>query len=368
MFDNNMHYLSASHRWKTEYGLGDRDLRGLSHYEVFPGVSEEWKQFHRQGLGGAVLHRDADRFEWPDGAVQWLRWEIRPWNDREGRIGGILIFTEDITDRKQADDALREQAELLDLAHDTIMVCDLDETIRFWNHGAEEMYGYTKEHAAGKKSHELLGTVFPKPIDEIKAQVVGEGRWEGELAQLTRAGTGIVVASRWVLQRDKGGRPCGVMEINNDITERMRLEEAQREANVKLQTVLDSITDGLLVLDNDWRYTYFSEHGARMLGLSPEDRLGKCVWDTSPMPPTLSSAAPTARLSKPGIPSTSRSSFPSRSTCGSSVTAIPHPKASASISATSLSASALRMPYFAARNLPRLAEWPPPSPTKSTTR
>jgi PAS domain S-box-containing protein len=282
MLDNQMRYIRASRRWKIDYGLSDGDLRGLSHYHLFPEVSEEWRENHRRGLAGEILRQDAERFERADGAVQWVRWEIRPWKDIEGRIGGILVFSEEITDRKRAEDALREQAELLDLAHDTIMVCDLDGTIRFWNHGAEEMYGYTKEEATGKTSHRLLNTVFPQPMSDIKARVVREGRWEGELAQVTSKGAGMIVDSRWVVQRDKEGQVRGVMEINNDITQRVQAEEAQREAHVKLQSVLDSITDGLLMLDNDWHFTYCSEHGARILGLRPEDLVGGRVWDLFP--------------------------------------------------------------------------------------
>ena len=282
MFDNQMRYLRASRRWKSDYGLGDRALHGLSHYEAFPEISEQWKENHRRALAGEVLHHDADRFERADGSVQWVRWEMRPWKDSEGEIGGILSFSEEITDRKHAEDALREQAELLDLAHDTIMVYDLDGTIRFWNHGAEEMYGYTREEATGKNVHKLLSTVFPQPIDEIKARTLLEGRWEGELAQVTRQGTGMIAESRWVVQRDKDGSARAIMEINNDITTRVRAEEAQRESHLKLQSVLDSITDGLFMLDHDWHYTYFSEHGARMLRLRAEDLVGGCVWDLFP--------------------------------------------------------------------------------------
>jgi PAS domain S-box-containing protein len=282
MFDNQMRYLRVSRRWKTDYRLEDRDLCGLSHYDVFPEISEQWRESHRRGLAGEVLHKDADRFERADGSAQWVRWEIRPWREHKGEIGGILIFSEEITDRKLADDALREQAELLDLAHDTIMVFDLDGTIRFWNHGAEEMYGYTKEEATGRKSHQLLSTVFPQPMSEIKAQVVRDERWEGELAQVAKNGMGMIVDSRWVVQRDKDGQVRGVMEINSDITTRVKAEDAQREAHLKLQSVLDSITDGLLVLDNDWRFTYCSEHGARILGRRPEDLLGGRFWELFP--------------------------------------------------------------------------------------
>jgi PAS domain S-box-containing protein len=282
MLDTEMRYVRVSRRWKLDYGLGDRVLRGLTHYEVFPEITERWKALHRRGLAGEVLRADADPFERADGSMQWIRWEIRPWNDSNGMVGGILIFSEDVTDRKLAEDALREQAELLELAHETIMVFNMDGTIRFWNHGAEEIYGFSKEQATGRKAHELLSTVFPLPRQDVIARVAEEGRWEGELAQVTRDGKGIIVESRWALQRDKNGEPSGVMEINSDITKRVQAEQAQREAHLKLQSVLDSITDGLLTMDPRWELTYCSEHGARILGRKMEDIVGASVWDLFP--------------------------------------------------------------------------------------
>jgi two-component system, LuxR family, sensor kinase FixL len=106
------------------------------------------------------------------------------------------------------------------------MVRDLDGRIWFWNHGAEEMYDYSKQQATGNISHDLLRTVFPQPLAEVEADGLRSGRWDGELIHTTQGGTRIVVASRWVLQRDTNGQPCGVMEINHDITLRKQAEQA----------------------------------------------------------------------------------------------------------------------------------------------
>jgi PAS domain S-box-containing protein len=128
-----------------------------------------------------------------------------------------------------------QQASLLNLTHDTIFVRDMSEAITYWNRGAQELYGWTPEEAIGKDTHELLRTVFPVPIDEIRAELLRAGRWEGELEKTKADGTQVVVASRWSLRRDERERPVAILETNNDITERKRTEEKIRKLNEDLE-------------------------------------------------------------------------------------------------------------------------------------
>jgi PAS domain S-box-containing protein len=127
-----------------------------------------------------------------------------------------------------------QQASLLNLTHDTIFVRDNSDTIAYWNRGAEEMYGWTSEQAIGKRSHDLLQTVFPALIDDINAELLRTGRWEGELRHTKADGSEVVVSSRWSLRLDEQGRPAGVLETNNDITERKHREEEIRNLNNEL--------------------------------------------------------------------------------------------------------------------------------------
>src|SRR6266850_1869474 len=147
--------------------------------------------------------------------------------------------------RKSAETS-REQAALLDLTHDTIFVRDVNEVITYWNRGAEELYGWKRNEAVGKNSHDLNQTVFPAPFEGIRAELIRTGHWEGELIHTRRDGTKVVVASRWSLQRDGQGRPVATLETNNDITERKRAEEALQQAQAELAHVTRVTTLGEL--------------------------------------------------------------------------------------------------------------------------
>lgn len=156
----------------------------------------------------------------------------------------------EIAERTRAEEALREQANLLNLTHDTIFVCDMNDVITYWNRGAEELYGWTAEEAVGQVSHQLKQTIYPLPRVEVCAELLRTGRWEGELVHTKRDGTQVVVASRWSLQRDAQGRPIAVLKTNTDITERKRAEAKLRESEQRYRNIFD--TAGVSIWEEDF--------------------------------------------------------------------------------------------------------------------
>jgi two-component system, LuxR family, sensor kinase FixL len=150
----------------------------------------------------------------------------------------------EVEERKRAQEILREQASLLDLTHDALFVRSEDDTITYWNRGAEELYGWKRDEALGKVTRRFLGTVFPTSLAEIESSVLRVGRWEGELVHTTRDGTRVTVASRWSTRRDAQGRRIATLETNNDITDRKRAEEAVRKAQADLAHAARVMTMG----------------------------------------------------------------------------------------------------------------------------
>lgn len=280
MLDEQMRYIAASQRWVDELRLNSLEsIIGRSHYEIFPNLEERLKQAHRRALAGFVEKCDEYLFVGSDGVQQWFRWEVHPWYRADGDIGGIMVFSEDITDRKQAELALqklnseleqrvierteeltevndsllfallekerayqlvKEQAQLLDLAHDSIITWDLNSVITFWNQGAELMYGWKKAEAFGQDSNTLLKTQFPKPLAEIEAELLETGYWEGELIHFTKYDRQITVSSRWVVQKDAAGTPIKILEIDNDISDRKQAEELLQQSESTLRSFFNS--------------------------------------------------------------------------------------------------------------------------------
>jgi PAS domain S-box-containing protein len=144
----------------------------------------------------------------------------------DGNVIGVVLVFRDVAESRRQRETTAEQAALLELTQDSVFVVDMDGTIRFWGRGAEEMLGYSKSEAAGQNSHDLLHTEFATPLDQINAELMRAGHWEGDLIKTARDGRRIVVACRWALQWGKRGQLPRVLEINSDITERKRGEES----------------------------------------------------------------------------------------------------------------------------------------------
>jgi PAS domain S-box-containing protein len=161
---------------------------------------------------------------------------------------------------------LVDQAKLLDLAHDAILVRDLNGRIAFWSHGAELLYGWSKNEIANEPSYERLQTKFPGPVEAIRETLLHVDRWDGELSQVTKNGGQVIVDSRCTLQRDDAGHPVGILEINCDITERRRAESAAQDAresaerqSKQLRRLVETAPVAMAMFDREMRYLVCSK-------------------------------------------------------------------------------------------------------------
>jgi PAS domain S-box-containing protein len=159
----------------------------------------------------------------PEGKIRWIEAKAAPLRAATGEIVGYVSIDQDITERRQAEQKIREQAELINIATDAIFVCDFNFCILFWNKGAERLYGWTAEEALGKDARTLL-RLHPSDLQEEMDILLRTGIWHGEPEKVTKAGKKILVSSRWTLMRDEAGRSQSILIANTDITEKKQLE------------------------------------------------------------------------------------------------------------------------------------------------
>jgi PAS domain S-box-containing protein len=192
-------------------------------------------------------------------------------------IGAIRDVTEQRRaerERTQQLQQIRLQTELINLARDAILVRDPISRVLFWNRGAEKLYGWTAQEAQGRVSHTLLKTRYPANRSEIEAQLEREGHWEGELIYTSRDGSSVIVESRQVLMRDEAGRASAILEINRDITQRRRSEQAEQAVHAEtaarltfLQQVLDALPSSVyLVYGSDARLMLANQATSQVWG------------------------------------------------------------------------------------------------------
>jgi PAS domain S-box-containing protein len=185
----------------------------------------------------------------------------------------VLLYEITLLYRRRAEDRLREQARLLDLTHDTIFVRNMTDVITYWNRGAEDLYGWIREEALGKLSHQLLQTIFPAPLEEISGELLRTGRWEGELVHTRADGTQVVVASRWALQSNAQGNPLAILETNNDITASKRAAEAQ----LRLGAIVASSDDAIISKTLGGIITSWNAGAQRIFGYAAEEVCGQPI-------------------------------------------------------------------------------------------
>ncbi len=222
-------YLTGQTIASLGYSVEDTLARGYGELRVL---------FHDDDRAALVEHitrlldaKDAEvceidnRLKRYDGEWRWFRWRNTVFTRRpDGKPLQLLCLGQDITERKRADEQLREQAALLDHAQDAIMVRDMQSRVMYWNQSAERLYGCSAEEAAYKPVHELIPKGHSPRFEEAIQSLADRGEWQGQLKQITRSGQKIVVESRWTLVRDEYGKPKTILVINTDITEKKRLE------------------------------------------------------------------------------------------------------------------------------------------------
>lgn len=219
-----MLYLSPAA--ETIYGQPITDF--LKHPELWLQMVHPDDRGRIRAFTDSLIETGSNEMEYrivrPDGSIRWLldrAWVIYDDDGTPMRFDGVAT---DITDRKLAQQQVQEQAALLDVATDAILVRGIDNRILFWNKGAETLYGWASEEVLGKNANQLLYHKAMDQEEEIHQSLTRKGRWEGKCQQITKGGQDVTVMSRWTLVKDKQDNPKSILTVNTDITQQLQLE------------------------------------------------------------------------------------------------------------------------------------------------
>jgi PAS domain S-box-containing protein len=287
MFDREMRYLAASRRWLSDHRVREPVL-GRSHYDVLPDIPERWKEVHRRALAGEVVSEEADRFERADGTVQWLDWEVRPWQNADGELGGIVISMEEITRRKQMEAALRKseaevrrQRDELDWVYQNtpIGLCLLDRNLRYLrvNRRLAEMNGQPIEAHLGRTVAELVPALVER-AEQVTQQILatGEAATNIECVDETASQPGATRYwnSSWhPLFRDDGAI-AGFGAVVEDITARRQAEIALRASEERFRGLTQAIPSMTFESDPEGGNTFSSERWCAYTGMTARETAG----------------------------------------------------------------------------------------------
>lgn len=324
MFDTEMRYLGVSRRWLDDFRL-DSTVIGRNHYEVFPGQKAEWRDVHRRCLAGAVEKSEQEEFIHADGTVDWLKWEVRPWYNSAGSIGGIVIFSEDISHRMRVEEELRRlnieledrvykrTAELqsaneylreseatsrliLESMPDAIIITNQEGLIVHCNTQVENLFGYSPNEVLGQRVEHLLPERFRSPHEEHRRsyelnkyrRIMGLGR---DLFGRRKDGSEFPVDV--MLSPISNNTTWDVMVTIRDNTVQREAQEALRTSEEKLRTLFEILPVGISFLGNGGTILDSNTALSNILSI-PKQHLLKGAFksrryirpDGTPMPPT----------------------------------------------------------------------------------
>jgi PAS domain S-box-containing protein len=286
MFDRDMRYVAISNRWLAERGI-DRSIIGRNAYEVYPDISQEWRDLHQRALAGETLFRDEDRLATPHGDVDWARWAIRPWRTAGGEVGGIVIYAENITRRKGAEEALRESSERLALAQSVANIAIWDWNVVTGAAWVNEEYrvicNLPPESAPTYES--FLAQLVPEDREAYDAAVRAALAGEADIDTECRIIGALDGELRWLRSKgkiffDEAGAPTRAMGALWDIT---AIKQAQRalleKSEARYRRIVETSLEGICLINATGKILFANPRMADLLGWTPDDMLGHSLLD-----------------------------------------------------------------------------------------
>ncbi|WP_292346526.1 PAS domain S-box protein [Methanoregula sp. PtaB.Bin085] len=278
MFDREMRYIAASNRWITDYHLETKEIIGKSHYEIFPEISPEIRAVHQRGLAGEVISSPGSCFIRADGTGQWISWEVRPWREPDNTIGGIIIFSEDITERKLAEEALAAREAtlktVLNATEDSIALLDRQGIILDINESGARRLGSTPGELGGRAVYDLLPPDLARTRKDHIDRVFAAGK--PEVFDDQRNGR-ILHNEVYPVFSPSSRNVDHVAIFACDVTGQRQAERSLRESERKYRFLVDNVRDLIWQATPGLVFTYLSPAAETLTGWTATELTGKSL-------------------------------------------------------------------------------------------
>lgn len=279
VFDPDLNYIAVSKRFLKDYNVREEDVLGKNHYEIFPEMPQKWKEVHQRCLAGSIEWNDDDSFVRPDGSITYNRWECRPWRHVDGKIGGIVMYTEVTTERKKAEIALRESEERFQmLFHEAPLgyqSLDIDGKIIEVNQRWLDSLGYDRKEVIGKWFGDFVSPAYREIFREQFPLYKEKGEIHGEFEMIHKNGNFLFFAFEGKTGHDLNGKFKQIHCILQDITQRRKAEEALKLTMEKLTLHVQQTPLGVIEFDLNGYIREWNPAAIKMFGYKREEVIGK---------------------------------------------------------------------------------------------
>lgn len=292
MFDRELCYLGANQYWRRDTNTEGESLRGRHRYAVNPHIPERWREADRRALAGETVRCEEDLYIYPDQTLLWLRWEVRPWHEADGSIGGILIVAEDITDRKFAEIAQHEAENQLrvvvDNLADGLFVVTPEGKLVAWNPAARRIYAIPEQ---GYETFTLMEypsilTLYGEdggklPLERWPLSRILRGEHIHNLEMRVRSkflDHDLTISYSGALVEMGNGKKLAFLRCQ-DVTERCRMEQELLASRARLEAVMDSLDEGLILLGEDGAVLRWNPVVTQVLNFTLADQPGMQAAD-----------------------------------------------------------------------------------------
>lgn len=283
MFDIEVKYLAVSEKWRTDYHLEGIDLIGKSHYEIFPEIGDEWKKIHQECLEGKSIKCDEDKFVRQDGSVQWLKWEVKPWyTEDDDKVGGIIMYTDDITERKKIEQALLENHTLLQTILESIDVgivaCDQHGSLTLFNNTTKRWHGLPINNISPTEYSSYYGLYQLDGVTQLSTEEIPIIRTlksgsihNMEIIIAPNNEPSHIVSTSGSQLKGPNGELFGAVIAMHDITERKKALEQLQISEESFRGNFENAAIGMALLEPDGRWKKVNQTLCNIVGYTEDE-------------------------------------------------------------------------------------------------